>query len=395
MLSNKKVNLIISLLVAIVLWGYVVGEINPEISKTFRDLPINYLNEGQLAEKGMAVASISNEKVNITVKGERSRINKMDNGDVVPSVDLSDAAKGDNEYKIGVKVPDNVTVENRSVSKVVVKIETLISEKRDVRVSYSGAFNEGNEGITLSNDTETVQISGAKSNVEKVKYVRAQINSEKLGNTAASFKVELLPVDSAGKVVEHISLDVNTAEISAVLGKTKDVELEVPVIGQDSGVKEKSVSAPKSITIKGLASTVDGISKITAESIDVSGITETTNVDIIPILPEGVEISDKSKKLKATVNVIELESKSFSYENDEIKIVGTENGHIGKVTGKVGITVSGKKKQLNAISKGDIELTVDLSGLGTGTHSVEVKASLRKEHSSLILDPTYVTVEIE
>ncbi len=395
MLSNKKVNLIISLLVAIVLWGYVVGEINPEISKTFRDLPINYLNEGQLAEKGMAVASISNEKVNITVKGERSRINKMDNGDVVPSVDLSDAAKGDNEYKIGVKVPDNVTVENRSVSKVVVKIETLISEKRDVRVSYSGAFNEGNEGITLSNDTETVQISGAKSNVEKVKYVRAQINSEKLGNTAASFKVELLPVDSAGKVVEHISLDVNTAEISAVLGKTKDVELEVPVTGQDSGVKEKSVSAPKSITIKGLASTVDGISKITAESIDVSGITETTNVDIIPILPEGVEISDKSKKLKATVNVIELESKSFSYENDEIKIVGTENGHIGKVTGKVGITVSGKKKQLNAISKGDIELTVDLSGLGTGTHSVEVKASLRKEHSSLILDPTYVTVEIE
>lgn len=395
MLSNKKVNLIISLLVAIVLWGYVVGEINPEISKTFRDLPINYLNEGQLAEKGMAVASISNEKVNITVKGERSRINKMDSGDVVPSVDLSDAAKGDNEYKIGVKVPDNVTVENRSISKVVVKIETLISEKRDVRVSYSGAFNEGNEGITLSNDTETVQISGAKSNVEKVKYVRAQINSEKLGNTAASFKVELLPVDSAGKVVEHISLDVNTAEISAVLGKTKDVELEVPVTGQDSGVKEKSVSAPKSITIKGLASTVDGISKITAESIDVSGITETTNVDIIPILPEGVEISDKSKKLKATVNVIELESKSFSYENDEIKIVGTENGHIGKVTGKVGITVSGKKKQLNAISKGDIELTVDLSGLGTGTHSVEVKASLRKEHSSLILDPTYVTVEIE
>ena len=44
MLNNKKFNIVISLIIAIGLWAYVIGETNPPDTKTFRDIPIQLIN---------------------------------------------------------------------------------------------------------------------------------------------------------------------------------------------------------------------------------------------------------------------------------------------------------------------------------------------------------------
>lgn len=395
MFNNKKMNILLSVLIAIALWIYVVGEINPVTSKTFRELPINYLNEEYLSDNGMAIASVSHEHISVTVEGDRARISKLSPSDISATVDLTDSAKGKNEFKIDVKTIDKISVENKNVDKVVVKIETLVTAEKEIQVVYSGSDKSLDEPITISNDTEKVTISGAKSNVAKVKSVKAEIDVNHIDSKEKTFNVSLVPVDSHGKIVKHISLSKDEAVINAVLGKTKDVELEVPITGSDAGGKEKSVNAPKSITIKGRKDVIDSIDKITAETIDISNVTGSMEIDIIPILPQGVEVSTKTSELKATITVVELESKSFTFETEDVKFSGLGSNLKASVNGNVTVTVSGKKSHINQINKGDIILTADVDGLNQGEYRIDIIASLAKEHSRLVIEPNTIDVIIE
>ena len=55
MFQNKTMNLIISLLLSVALWIYVVGEVNPETTKKYDDIKIDFTNEESLAQNGLAL----------------------------------------------------------------------------------------------------------------------------------------------------------------------------------------------------------------------------------------------------------------------------------------------------------------------------------------------------
>lgn len=74
MLKSKKFNIILALIVAIVLWAYVLGEINPTSSTVIRNVPINFTNQEALEAEGLTVLSTSAETVNITISGQRTAI---------------------------------------------------------------------------------------------------------------------------------------------------------------------------------------------------------------------------------------------------------------------------------------------------------------------------------
>ena len=71
MLSNKRFTIILSLVIAICIWGYVIGETNPVDTRTFRSVPIQLVNEESLQEKGLAVLETSDTEMNITIIGTR------------------------------------------------------------------------------------------------------------------------------------------------------------------------------------------------------------------------------------------------------------------------------------------------------------------------------------
>ena len=44
MLNNKKFNVILSLIVAAILWMYVMAEVNPAATKSIKDISISYIH---------------------------------------------------------------------------------------------------------------------------------------------------------------------------------------------------------------------------------------------------------------------------------------------------------------------------------------------------------------
>ena len=55
MLRNNMVLKIISLLIAIFLWVYVMGEVDPTATQTIRDIPVSLLNEDWLEDNELAI----------------------------------------------------------------------------------------------------------------------------------------------------------------------------------------------------------------------------------------------------------------------------------------------------------------------------------------------------
>ena len=80
MLKNNRFNMILALVAAIVLWAYVLGEINPSSSTVVRNVPINFINEEALEEEGLALLSSSATTVNISISGQRTAITRVEKG---------------------------------------------------------------------------------------------------------------------------------------------------------------------------------------------------------------------------------------------------------------------------------------------------------------------------
>lgn len=398
MLSNKKFNIVLSLLIAVGLWAYVIGETNPQDTRTFRDIPIQLINEQNLADDNLALVDVSAETVNVTLTGARADINRIDEKEITATVDLAEAAEGENQLKINIRIPDNVELADKSLNKVTITVEASISREIEIIPEYEGNFDSDQEPITIEMNRSKVTVTGAESLVEKVDHVRALVGEGEVKESLKTIGSRLTPVDADGNKIERLELSARTVQVTAQLANLKTVNLEVPVNDNGDGDVERSVSAPKTITIKGKSSDLDAIETVISETVDISGITKNTSVEIIPILPEGVQVSNRSAdSLYVRVTVTKLASKTIVLSTSDIDMEGLSDGLNAelKEVSDIKVTLNGKEEDLKEIEKEDISLLIDLTELDAGTHQVALQASCSKEYTSLELDPEEIEVIIE
>lgn len=392
MFQSKKLNLLMSFLIAIILWAYVIGEINPVTTKYFVDVNINLENQIALEERGLAIESMNEEKINVTVKGERSRIQNVEKDDVYAKVDLALARAGHNELDVNIRTPEKVNVEKKSLSKVRLTVGELVSEERPTKIVYVGGTNSDLEPYTIEKTPEKVTIRGAMSNVEKVSQVVAKVRVDQIKDKETIVEAELVPVDKNGKAVNWIRLSSSQIQVKAVMTKTKKVDLDVPVLGNDSG--DVKLDYQKTVIIKGNADVVKEISKIETESVDLSSYNQNTTIELKPILPEGVQLAAGSD-MTAKVVLSSADTKNISFDGGEIDIIGLASNLKATVEDGVVITAEGRKSSLEDISKEDFTLAVDVSGYSKGSHKLDVVVVNKKEFKKYTVRPSKVTVLIE
>lgn len=398
MLNNKKFNIVLALLIAIGLWAYVIGETDPQDSKVYREIPIEFINEEVLEASGLAIKDISAELVNVTLKGTRANISHTKPGDITATVDLADAALGENQLKINLRVPDEVEIEDKSLNKVTVTVEKRVSKELEIRPLYQGAFNSEQEPITVEMSQKTVIVSGAESLVAQADCAQAVVEGGKVSEQLKTINSRLVPVDRDGKRVKFLKLSARSVQITAELGSTKTVSLEVPVVDSSQREIQRKVTVPKTITIKGKSSALEDIDLIKTEPVDISNLTESTKIELIPILPADVRVSGKSEEtLVAVVDVEEIEEKKFSFEPEEIELIGLDEGQSGQIgrNGRVEVVVRGSKNSVSQIEKSDIVLSANLTDLEPGTHQVRIEAACSKLQGTISVKPEDVRIVIE
>ena len=303
MTRNNKVNIALSLLIAICGWIYVMYNVDPTTTRTFKDVPVTFTHEDVLTSQGIALKSTNNSKITVTVEGKRSSINKMSADDVQAVADLSEAGKGENTIDLTIKIPSKISVVSESESSITVNVESLDTKEVPARVEYKTESSSDSEPILDENSKEMFIVSGAKSLVSKVKYVRIPVEEAKLSTTSKTFNVSLEAVDNKGDVLSHVTVRPAKTSVTVSKGVTKEVTLKVKVKNPDDENYKRIYQVPDTVTIKGTQSAVDEVESITTEEVDLSEITSAGTIPIECILPDGVQLANDSLELKLTVNV--------------------------------------------------------------------------------------------
>lgn len=396
MLENKKLNMVISLLIAIALWAFVIGEVNPQATHVYREIPVELVNEEVLTENGMAVYSVSDRVISITLTGTRSEINKVDEKEITASVDLEDAVIGENQLTIDVKVPDKVEIETQSIESVTVTVEERVSKEVPVEIFYEGTFAGEEEPITVEQNLEAVSVSGAATTVDQVAAARAAVEEGTVTEDTTEVQCDLIAVDANGQRVFNVSLSEESVSITTELVKLKTVPLEVPLEGEDNEDIKRTVTAPDKVTIKGKASDLEDIDSIETEPINLEEILVSTTVPLEPILPEGVALSKESEDLSITIQVTEIKTKSLSFNEENIELRNLGEGlkaSVDAVTVKAELT--GSEVAIDGLSEEDIVLYVDLTDLQEGKHKIDLIAECSVEGVQMAISPKRITVIIE
>ncbi len=258
--------IIISLLAAVVLWLYVMGEVDPETRTKITNIPVTFINTEELAVEGMAVAYDEQLNISATISGKRSDVNEAKKNGLTASVDVADCDLGENTRKIVVNLPVGVSLENASETILTFDVDTLVYKSKPVVIKFS---QTGTTGETVSETTpwvlattpEVITVSGAESSVSKVEELIGVIDPDEAVRSESKWvDVPLVPVNSKGREIFNVTMNSDTASAEIRELTIKEVELKL-TDGSDS-IDPNELDLQDKIRIVGTKSAIKSIETI-------------------------------------------------------------------------------------------------------------------------------------
>ena len=391
--NNRKINIILSLIIAFCGWLYVMYNVDPTTTRTFRNVPITYSNEKDLEAKGIALKSADKKSVAIEVEGHRSELNKMDDSDIKVRADLSDAGKGENTLSLHVQTPSKVNIVSKSDDTVTVNTETMDTRSVRGRAEYRAESTSGTEPIVTEQSTDYFSVTGAKSKVKEVEYVRIPVEEQKLTGKAHTYSVSVMPVDRSGDEVTHVKVNPSKASVEVYKGSTKSVPLKIDVNNPENDEYLRTYSAPKKIEIKGKKEVIEKVKSISAEPADLEKMTESGRLELKYRLPEGVFVANSSLNLGITVNVTKYQTKEIKISTDDVTVKNLNSKYKPTFEDKtIMVEVTDIGSTLESLTAKDFDISVDAKGLRSGSHSLKGTVNSTKKIHKVELESENINI---
>ena len=312
MLNNKTVLKVISLVAAVLLWAYVMVEVDPEKSARV-EVSVSFANEETLADRGLAAVVNDDMTVTASVKGKRSRINSVKKTGLTAYVDVSSCKKGDNQGEIIMNDTDGITIEGISEEYLQFEVEDLAEEEKPLEVKFTkGAMKsekkEDPDKVpwVIAKDPETVVVTGAQSAVDKVTCVRASVSAQNLSEDESKWvRLSVIAADKNGDRVPGVTIsDSEYIRVELMLLTKKSVAVDVSAENIEGDMELDEIEGADKITIVGSADALESIDKITG-IVDMTGITGTdfneTRMNLV--LPEGIYLYKDENPLTVEVKL--------------------------------------------------------------------------------------------
>lgn len=392
MKKNKKFNLleskafwaVVSLLASLFIWLYVTGTQEETIKRTFNDVDVVLTGAESLQDsKGYVVTAVDVNTVSVTVSGTRANIGGLSSDDVKAVIDLSKITMtGNNMRAYTLTFPDNVNASAvQVVSKTPEYIQLLVSEMSTKTVPVKGAF-EGSvaEGYLVDEPTfepGTITLSGPDTELKNVDHVWATIGGDNVTATKTA-DVNYVLRDKDGNVLEYddVTGDYDTVRVTLPVSVTKEVALTVSLLEGAGAALENCIISiePKTITISGDASILNGINKIPVATIDLTDFESSYEQTYPIVLDNDVQNVTGETEAKVTIEVVGLETRKFSVT--ELSYINLPAGYKAEVlTRSIEVTVRGTAAELDKLKNVSLSAVADLSAIAT-TGDVSVAAKI-------------------
>lgn len=380
-MKNKLPAILLSLVVALGLWLYVVSTVSPESEQTYTGIPVIFENESSLLDRNLIVISGQDATVSVELNGNRIDLDQLNASNLSATVDLSSITEpGHYEREYRVSYPSGVTsvsVVRRITATVSLDVAEYATKEVPVRLVYSGGLQENlildEDKATMS--AETVTVSGPRDEVDQISFAGLEIDCTGLNATLTGDFVYTLMNESSQPVdVPHVQTDVGEIHLVLPVEHIKEVELKVELVaggGAAAGDARCSVE-PKTIIISGSREALADIDSWTVATVNLGDVDlnegYAKNLEIK--LPDNLTNRSNSATVQVQVTLSGLTTKTVTLTKDQIQVENAPKGMDANVfTQTLDVIIRGPAAEVSALTAQSIRATVDLSDMEAGTYT--------------------------
>ena len=252
-------------------------------------------------------------------------------------------------------------------------LEPLTTRMLDVNLSLAGQPAVGYQSGDALLEPVQVLIAGPQSRVEKVMRARVSINLDGIReNIDQALPIEAL--DENEQLIDGLTITPATAHVALPISQQGGYrDMAVKVVTRDqvaSGYRLTDISVfPPIVTVFAsdpkLVNILPGV--LETQPLDLRNVDDDITTRLGLSLPPGVSIvGEQTVLIRAGVSPIES---SLTLAGERVEILGLSTGFRAQISPTtVDVIVSGPLPVLNILTKQDVRVTVDVTGLGPGTY---------------------------
>ena len=298
--KNKKIAMIVCILLSFSLWLYITNVENPSKIRTITNVEVNILNIDYLEQKGLILEPNQKLTVDIKVEAPANQIYSINAEDFNVQVNLDEYALkvGTNNIPIEfISYPDGVTIKNYNSLQLKLKIKKLKTKEMKVTSMVNLNYEKGYFEKAIDISPKSVTISGAEDDVNEVDKV-VLIGEENDINKSFSNKYKLMALDKNNKEVKWIKLSEEEGEMSVEVSSEKVVPIKIKTIGQlpKGLIIKDTILSVNNLSILGNNDIINAIQSIDTENIDLSLINKSTTVNVKLVIPNDIKIENEILK---------------------------------------------------------------------------------------------------
>lgn len=364
---------ILALFLAAGIWLYVFSGESRII--TFpSSIPIKprFISEG-------LVAKMSSRNIQIKIITANSVLQNLSEESFNAYVDLSGKKKGtytDLPVVVSSSV-SNVEIKSFTPSSITVTLDPAIHKTVPVAVRVQGEAGEGLVAGEASIAPDTVEVSGAESDITLILEATAvvKLNGE---TTEVKKSVSLQGFNAKGEEIGDLNFSPPEVNVSLPIikaGKSKTVGVKVIFEGTPkSGFWLSQITSnPSAISITGNGDNLLTTKYIETNPIKIDGLSETTNLETTLNVPEGIVLVENVDKVTVTVNFSAIDS-TIEVEAG-LNATGLSPSLKFTQLGEdpIDVMVSGPSDLLDSLNSNDVIVNLDLSTFRTpGTYTLDI-----------------------
>lgn len=329
-MRSNTFHLILSVVIAILLWMYVTYEVNPIYETVVKGVQVTCANKSDLFSDGSLEIVGENKKllnggvtVDIRIRGKRNAVSSTGAEDITCTLDMITVNKaGSYNIKPNVEIDKNgIEIVSITPKNIKFNVESIGQKNVDVVLKTNGNLEHGYVMEKLKPAITSVKVTGPDSVINRIDHAEIILDYSTLEMTDSEKSLELIFKNEYDEVVDSSSFSKSFeyAKVSFEIYTTRDVVLilmpkykdekkenasgttvlmsamgDVAKLTDDGGIR---INANLKGTAKALESYVNSPRTVYTEPIDVTNIySETILEDIAAAsLPNNVEYVEAPK----------------------------------------------------------------------------------------------------
>ncbi len=379
LIADNRFLMIISCIIAFVLWMWVAVEKSPEIQRTITNVPVQINLENSVpAQLGLNIFGKSEFTIDVTVSGKKYIVSSLDKEDI-DVVANTNYVDGSGKQALQLKVSPKDGFSDYVISSYSQNyVEVFFDTYKEVELQLEGKIETKLDSIVPNGcivgdmvfSKNTVLISGPTNEINKITNIYANVSVDKVLDKTTTFDPSLKIETTDGTNLEYTSIDLEKNDITLTIPVLKEVQL--PTAIEFRNAPSYFINNPLAYTIYPAkvkvavpVDLIDDIKYFVVDTIDfneISGSVNNFTVDANSINSYKI-MDDWVKSFNIKIDASNMISKTITIPSSKINLKNTRDDFNVQLGNNRDITVKlvGSENYINSISSDKLSININTS----------------------------------